>query len=200
MYSLPTTIKIGDRELKIRNNGDFRMVLDCFSALQDTELTEDERLISSLIIFYDDIEEYNDITRLFSTEEELKEAISQMSLFFECGQKSIGANVHHKVIDWEKDSQMIFSAINNVARTEVRVLDYVHWWTFMGYFMSIGDSTLSTVVSIRHKIAKGKKLEKYEKEFKKDNPEYFTIDYRTTDAIDEEARIRALWEGGNLYG
>ena len=40
MYSLPTTVKVKDREFHIRDKGDYRMVLDCFSALQDEELSE----------------------------------------------------------------------------------------------------------------------------------------------------------------
>ena len=49
----------------------------------------------------------------------------------------------------------------------------MHWWTFISYYMGIGEGGLATVVSIRDKIIKGKKLEKYEKEFKQHNPQYF---------------------------
>ena len=66
----------------------------------------------------------------------------------------------------------------------------------MGYYISIGESVLSTVVGIRHKIATGKKLEKYEKDFKKDNPNYFNFDYRTSEQREEDAKFRAMWEGG----
>ena len=120
MYSLPTKIKIRDNEFKIRENGDYRMVLDCFEALQDTELSSDERVISSLLIFYDDIHCFDDLGRLFNTEELMKSAIEEMFNFFNCGQKSIGSKQNFKLIDWEKDSQIICSAINNVAKTEIR--------------------------------------------------------------------------------
>lgn len=197
MYTLPTTVKIRDNDFKIRNKGDFRMVLDCFNALQDANLTQQERVISSLIIFYDDVHSYEDLCVLFKDDEDLKLAIEKMYDFFNCNQKEVGAKQNYKLIDWDNDSQIICSAINNVANIEIRSLEYLHWWTFMGYYISIGESVLSTVVSIRHKIATGKKLEKYEKDFRKDNPNYFNFDYRTSEQREEDAKFRAMWEGGS---
>ena len=197
MYTLPTTVKIRDNDFKIRNKGDFRMVLDCFNALQDNNLSQQERVISSLIIFYDDVHSYEDLCVLFKDDEDLKLAIEKMYDFFNCNQKEVGAKQNYKLIDWDNDSQIICSAINNVANIEIRSLEYLHWWTFMGYYISIGESVLSTVVSIRHKIATGKKLEKYEKDFKKDNPNYFNFDYRTSEQREEDAKLRAMWEGGS---
>lgn len=197
MYTLPTTVKIRDNDFKIRNKGDFRMVLDCFNALQDANLTQQERVISSLIIFYDDVHSYEDLCVLFKDDEDLKLAIEKMYDFFNCNQKEVGAKQNYKLIDWDNDSQIICSAINNVANIEIRSLEYLHWWTFMGYYISIGESVLSTVVGIRHKIATGKKLEKYEKDFKKDNPNYFNFDYRTSEQREEDAKFRAMWEGGS---
>ena len=74
-----------------------------------------------------------------------------------------------KQIDWDQDWNMIVSEVNKVANTEVRATDYLHWWTFIGYFNAIGEGQLSFVVSIRDKLRKGKKLEKYEKEFYRQN-------------------------------
>lgn len=196
MYSLPTKIKIGDNDFKIRENGDFRMILDCFSALQDSELTKDERVISSLIIFYEDLNCYEDIVEAFYTEELLTEAIEKMFRFFECNQNNVGMRQNYKLIDWDADSQLICSAINNVAKYEIRSVEYCHWWTFMGYYISIGESVLSTVVSIRHKSATHKKLEKYEKEFRNENPQYFSFDYRTAEQKEADEQIRAMFNGG----
>ena len=72
-----------------------------------------------------------------------------------------------------------------MAQTEIRSEPYLHWFTFMGYYISIGESVLATVVSIRDKKHKGKKLEKHEKEFVKNNPQYFIE--RQTDKEKQEA-------------
>ena len=193
MYRLPTTITIRDNEFKIRDNGDFRVILDCFEAVQDEELTDEERVISSLIIFYGDIQCLDDVPILFYDQDMLSEAVEKMFDFFNCGQKAIGSKQNYKLIDWRTDEQIVCAGINNVANTEIRALPYLHWYTFMGYYTSIGESVLSTVVSIRHKIATGKKLEKYEKDFKRENPEYFSFDYRTADQKSEDLKIREMF-------
>lgn len=171
MFELPTAITINDRVFNIRERGDFRMVLDCFSALQDEELSKEERVVTSLIIFYEDLDSVEDCTEVFL--DYLQDLVKEMYNFFNCNQPTIGAVQKHELIDWESDSQLIASAINNVANTEIRIASYVHWWTFMGYYMAVGECALSNIVSIRDKLVKGKKLEKYEKEFRQQNPQYF---------------------------
>ncbi len=44
-----------------------------------------------------------------------------------------------KVMDWEQDEPILFPAINQVAGCEVRSVPYIHWWTFVGYFMEIRE-------------------------------------------------------------
>ena len=63
----------------------------------------------------------------------------------------------------------------------------------MGYFNAVGESSLATVVGIRNKIAKGKKLEKYELAFKTDNPQYFNWDMRTLKQKEEDELLNQLW-------
>ena len=87
---------------------------------------------------------------------------------------------------------MICAAVNTVAHMEIRSIPYLHWWTFVGYYMSVGQSVLSTVVSIRDKIKHGKKLEKWEQEFRRDNPTYFNRKQSEEDKAVEEY-IKNLW-------
>ena len=194
MYEIPTSITIEDTVFHIRNNGDYRMVLDCFNALQDAELTKQERLFVSLIIFYEDINSIEDLEKFPNIED----AVSEMYNFFNCGQvQGIGKNVNYKLIDWEQDSQLICSAINKVANKEVRAEPYIHWWTFMGYYSAIGESLFSTIVNIRDKTMKGKKLEKYEREFKRDNPEYFVWNARSIEDKEADALLKEIWNSGD---
>ena len=192
MFSLPTAITIHDKSYKIRNNGDYRMVIDCFKALNDEELDDTLRVLSARVIFYKDCKSLKSPVDLFG--EYITDAISEMYNFFNCGQKSVGSVQPHKLMDWEEDSQLICAAVNNVAGKEVRSLEYLHWWTFMGYYLSLGESAFTTVVSIRDKIIKHKTLDKWEKEFKQNNPEYFIIDIRTNEEKDFENELRKLWD------
>ena len=193
MYTIPTSIDIDGKQFKIRNNGDYRMVLDCFSALNDAELNTEERLFCSLIIFYEDLNDLPDIQLL----PDLEVAIVEMFKFFNCGSSTENTKkVSHKLIDWDADSQLICSAINRVAGTEVRAEKYMHWWTFMGYYSAIGECLLSTVVSIRDKLIRGKKLEKTEREFRQQNPQYFVWDSSTSEDKEADALFNELWNQG----
>lgn len=194
MYEIPTTIEIDDQVFPIRCKGDYRMILDCFSCLNDFELTEQERNIGALIIFYEDFNEVSDFQGM--DRELFERLIKEMFNFMECGENPLHS-MPYKTIDWEKDGQLICSAVNKVANTEVRSVEYMHWWTFIGYFSEVGESVLSMVVTIRTKIKQSKKLEKYEKEFKARNPHYFIWDSRTAEEKQDEEDILSLWNQGN---
>lgn len=195
MFDLPTSVFIKGIEHPIRNRGDFRMVLDCFEALNDSELDADYRALTGLIIFYDGMRDENDVVATFGNN--LEQAIIKMYDFFNCGQpKAPGAVMKHKLVDWKQDAQLIAGAVNGVAGKEIRAEAYLHWWTFMGYYLNIGESAFSTIVGIRHKIKSGKKLEKHEKEFKRDNPQYFVWDSQTTEDSQMDDYLRNLWNNG----
>lgn len=196
MYAIPTSVDIDGREFKIRNNGDYRMVLDCFSALNDLELNTEERLFASLIIFYEDLNDLEDIQQFDG--DSLSTAVNKMFEFFNCGSDGQNAKkTPYKLVDWETDSQMICSAVNKVAGTEIRSVPYMHWWTFMGYYSAIGECPLATVIHIRDKIMKGTKLEKQEREFRRDNPQYFIWNSMTLEQQEAEDMIKQLWNSGD---
>lgn len=194
MYELPTSIVIGDKKFQIRENGDFRMVLDCFNALNDLELNKEERIISSLILFYQDL---NDVEDVYACDC-IATLAQEMMKFFNCGSNDMNEKKSsYRLIDWDKDSNLICSAVNKVAGKEVRAEEYIHWWTFMGYYMAIGQSPLSTIVGIRGKIARQEKLEKYEKRFRYDNPQYFNMDYKSLEERELDAEMWKMLEGWN---
>ena len=194
MYDLPTSIFVEDKEYKICKAGDFRVILDCFSALNDIEMGEDFRILASLIIFYEDFDEET----IFSLDEDtLLQLTKQMMSFFNCGKEDDSKTSKYKLIDWNKDSQIIMSAVNKVAGKEVRAEKYVHWWTFIGYYMAIGESVLSTVVSIRNKILRSEKLEKWEQKYRMENPDFFNWDSKSMEDKELDALMYELWDDGD---
>ena len=195
MFDLPTTVTIKDREFGIRDDGDYRMILDVFSALQDIDIPKKERMITAIVIFYDGFS-LDNVFEKAETSEIMEELATKMFDFISCGQTNMGNKANHKLIDWEQDEQLIASAINNVANMEIRTVDYMHWWTFMGHYISVGESVLSTVVQIRSKLVEGKKLEKHEQEFRKKNPEYFIWNRQTVEDREADALIKEIWNRG----
>lgn len=202
MYELPTEILINGNPYPIRNGGDYRLILDVISHLtkaikkndfKDTQDIDLEHLYSALIIFFDGLDTIADINANFT---DLNVVLTEIYNFINCGQNTENqANKGLKLIDWQDDEQLIISAINNVAKTEVRAMPYLHWWSFIAYYMAIGECSLAHIVSIRKKIATGKKLEKYEKEFKRENPEYFASKSDATTLKQMEDFIKDIWEG-----
>lgn len=178
-YELPTSVCVGGTEYPIRT--DFRAVLDVLCAMNDPELDGRAKSIVLIQIMFPD---WQDIPP-----EHLEECCKQACDFIDCGQKDDG-RPHPKMIDWEQDASIIVPAVNSVAHTEIRAVQYMHWWTFWAYFMEVGESLLSSVLNIRDKKAKHKKLEKYEQEFYKENRAL--IDFKRKESEEERAARESL--------
>ncbi len=192
---LPQTVKVCNKEYKIRS--DYRNILTIFSAYNDNELTENDKIFVCLQRFY------VDMASIPKTEEAYKEALQAAHDFMEY--KLSDDKPSPKVVNWEKDEQMIFPAINKIAGMEVRTVPYMHWWTFLGYFMAVDrDDLWGTVLTIRQKKATGKKLEKYEKEFLTANPDLCAVEYRekrnTPEDALKEMYEKLIKEGGTENG
>ena len=180
-WGLPSSVEVGGMEYKIAT--DYRDILEIISWLTNEESTAFERLYISLGLFYDDFKSM--------PSSDYKEAYEQMCCFISCGEEDTG-RPSVKLIDWEQDERMIASEINKAAGCEVRSIPYLHWWTFIGYFNSIGEGQLSTVVSIRNKLKRGKKLEKWERDYYHENRR--TIDLRHKYTAEEKAEMERLKE------
>jgi hypothetical protein len=176
---LPTMLNINGIERAIRS--DFRIALNILQAFNDPELKETEKGLVMLECLYEDS---------FSNEE-IQEAIEKAVWFLDGGTtEETKHKQSKKVMDWEQDEQLIFSAVNKIAGYETREKDYIHWWTFLGFFNEIGEGLFSTVINIRQKKNKGKKLEKYEQDFYRENKEM--IDIKTKYTAEEQAEIDKL--------
>ena len=153
IFDLPTTLSFGGREWAI--NSDFRDVLRTLAAFEDPDLTDGEKAFVCLHNLYPDLADI--------PEGELQAAFDAAVGFIDHGQGTDGPAP--RTMDWTQDAPLIFPAVNKAAGFEVRAADYVHWWTFLGYFMEIRGSAYATVLGLRGKRARGKKLEKNEQEF-----------------------------------
>ena len=108
---------------------------------------------------------------------------SKKCAWFLDGGKSYDKKVPEpKTMDWIQDEQLIFSAVNHVAGKELRTEQYIHWWTFLGYFNEIQDGLFSYVLSIRQKRSKGKKLDKAEQEYYSAHKDLIDIEVPESDA------------------
>lgn len=166
--ALPETLTVGGEDYSIRT--DYRNVLQIFEAFQDPELTQEEKWIVAIYLLFEDFSCDDDVMEAAQDGFDLGEAMKKISWFISAGQPEKQV-LEQPTYNWTQDEQMIFSAVNKVAGRETRELEYLHWWTFLGYFNEVGEGTFSFIAGIRHKLNKGKKLEKHEKEFLSHNKE-----------------------------
>jgi len=181
MYELPTALEVNGVDYSIRS--DYRVVLDICTALSDSTMTQREKAIAVLLLY----EDYDVIPF-----EDIEEAIKQALWFIGCGDEGSNKPVP-KLMDWEQDFKWIVAPINRVVGTEVRSVEYMHWWTFIGYYYEIGDCMFAQIVSIRSKLAQHKKLDKQERDFYRKNRDL--IDLKTTYSDAEKAIIAGLNKG-----
>lgn len=182
MWSMPISVEIDGTEYKITNECDYRMVLDVICALNDNELSEEQKVKCALYIFYEDISNCSN----------MQKAIDEMLKIISYGDEKLENEKKPRLMDWEHDFKIIVPPVNRVLGYDVRTIDkYTHWYTFLGAYMEIGECTFSNVVSIRSKRAKGKKLEKNEQEFYRENKSMVDLPYRLT--VDEQEWLDGDW-------
>lgn len=188
---LPEKITIGAEEYEIRS--DYRNVLSAFEVFQDPDMEEWEKWIASIKLLIKPFVYADDVFEAIEDGFDTEEAAKQIIWFISAG-KETGDNKELPVYDWAQDEQMIFSAVNKVAGRETRSEDYIHWWTFLGWFNGIGEGDFSFVVGIRNKLNKKKKLEKYEQEYLNNHKEVVELKKRLTkEELEAKDHYKEVW-------
>ena len=181
-WYLPETANIRGRNYRF--HADYRDILDIISRLNNTDEEEQIRFYVALALFYEDFSNM--------PEEHYREALLWMFDFINCGETD-DEQPRVKMIDWEQDQAMIISDVNKVAGCEIRALPFCHWWTFISWFNGIGEGMLSTVITIREKRRKGKKLSGWERDFYRANRS--KIDFKTTYTAAEDELLKTMLGG-----
>ena len=185
-YGLPKSLLVNGKEQPIR--WEYTAVLDAISALNNPELQDSEKVYAFLYILY---ENFDDLTS-----EDYVPAF-EAGLNFVNNDAQPDKKQQLKMVDFEQDYRIMIPAINRVAGKEIRAEEDIHWWTFLGWFMEIGECTYATVLTIRSKKARGKRLEPYEKEFYEENKDLVQIKPRLSEEErrkleEDEALLREL--------
>lgn len=182
IFDLPTKLDINGKTFDVRF--DYRVILETFSALNDPELTDADKAMAVLMMFYP---RFDDLLY-----EDYQEAINQYFWFVNCGEKEENKKTP-KLIDWEQDFKYIVAPINRVYGTDIRSIKYddesntggLHWWTFMSCYYEIGDCLFAQIVRIRNAKAKGKALDKTDKEWYRQNRNLVDFKSKYSSAEDE---------------
>ena len=154
LWSLPVQAVIGGRQYRLHT--DYRDILEIFSYLEDPDLPEPVRWRIALGLFYEEPVE----------QAHWQEALDYLVSFLCCGREE---KPGPRLMDWDQDAPAILAGVNRVAGQEIRSLPYVHWWSFLSWFHAMEPGQLSTLVSIRDRLRRGKPLEPWQQEFYRAN-------------------------------
>lgn len=196
LWELPTTVWGNGHEYRIRT--DYRVVLDLLTALSDKEMhgdtDEETKIIHAELIRQIMFEDCDNILS-----DDLEEALQAVSDFIDMGLEKGDDKKHPRLMDWEQDATLIIPAVNRVVGREIRADKYMHWWTFLAAYLEIGECTFSSILNIRQKRAKGKKLEKWEQEYIRENKNLVLLRDKLTEEekAEREEEAKAL---SDLFG
>lgn len=188
IFDLPTEAEFGGRAWAM--NTDYRDVLRVLTAFEDVDLTDEEKAYICIHNLY--VDAVNIPGGL------LQAAFDAAVDFIDGGRQRRDDGPNPRTMDWVQDAPLLFPAVNRAAGFEVRSVDYMHWWTFLGYFMEIRDTTYATVLGLRQKKfgKHRKKLEKQEQEFWNNNRDICELHTRyTEEELAEKERLKQLLGG-----
>ena len=168
----PKTLSVGGKERAIRF--DMWAALDIIRAMNDPNLSPQEKNLVMLMILYPDYETLSDFS----------EALERAVWFLDCGRD--GERDHRPALmDWEKDFDVIVPAVNDIVGYDVCEREDMHWWTFVRAYMQIFSregNLFAGIISIREKLKRGRTLEKNERAFYHENRAMIDMPVRMSDA------------------
>ena len=174
LFNLPVSVQISGAEVSIRT--DFRVILEIFVMLADPELSDPDKTEALLRMFYED---------------RPADTAAAIAAFRDFVDPSPSAGGGPSLVNWSRDFPLLIGPVNHVLGTECRSMPYLHWYTFLAAYMEISpDSVFAQTLRIREKLARGKKLEKWEKEFYHRNPDLVRPPAALTSAEEE---ILSAW-------
>ena len=191
-WGLPMQAELGGVRYAIRS--DYRDVLELLRWLNgqaDPALDQSERWYVAMRLFYPEFAAlpqplWPDATQ-FLTE---FLAIKQCAKFINCGEEQREEKRGPQLMDWQQDAPLIAAGISKAAGQDVRTLPYLHWWSFLAWFDAIGEGSFATVVAIRDKLRRGKRLENWELDYYRTHRA--VVELRGVESAEEQAEKRRL--------
>lgn len=156
-WTLPTQAALGGGAYAIRT--DYRDILELLRWLggqADPALDQAERWYVAMGLFYPKFDAM--------TQDVWPEATRFLAEFLAAGRRE-EPRPGPALMDWQQDAPLIAAGIGRAAGQDVRTLPYLHWWSFLALFDAIGEGSFATVVAIRDKLRRGRRLENWELDF-----------------------------------
>ena len=128
---LPKKVDIDGKYYEI--NWDFRTSILFEMMMDDVELSDEEKLIMGIELYYPVIPE------------NLEEAIEKIIWFYSCGKETnnesgtVSNSKNDKIYSLEYDDEYIYSAFLSQYGIDLQDIEDLHWWKFKAMFKSLNE-------------------------------------------------------------
>ena len=151
----PTKIKVGDEICDIRY--DYRTIIKTICALEDSSLTNSEKVYILLSNIYKKIPED-------------KEKAARLACKFIDGGKEYDDkknNSNNRIYSFLKDGNYIFTGINSTHHIDLSTEKNLHWWKFLALFLDMDtECFFSELIYFRKRKSEGKLTKEDKKKYK----------------------------------
>ena len=173
---LPTSFFIDGKKYEF--NYDFRTSILFCLLMQDTELTEEQKILQGLQLYYpvipSNIEEaYKKILYFYSRGKEIEDNKKVKQ-----GKRIFKRN-NNRAYDFEIDANLIFSAFMTQYNINLN-RDKLHWWEFMSLFNSLKDDTEIVKIMNYRTIDVNTIEDKKERKMYKQLQDYYSLENTIT--------------------
>lgn len=178
---VPESVEIDGIEYEIRT--DFRISILFEMMMQDEELSNEEKILKALELYYPIIPD------------NVEEAIDKIKWFYRCGKDIVKSNNEShgesvKIYDYEYDDDYIYSAFLSQYNVDLQDIKHLHWWKFKAMFKSLNED--NKIV----KIMQYRSIDLSEIKDKEQNAYYRKMKklYKIPRSTGEVEKIRAIEE------
>lgn len=188
---LPKTVEIDNKEYDI--NWDFRTSILFEIMMQDEELTEEEKIVQALRLYYPVIPT------------NIEKAIEKFLWFYKCGKKdrkvkgnkSIDNGVK-QIYSFDYDDEYIYSAFIDQYKIDLQDIEGFHWWKFKAMFKGLkSDNEIVKIMGYRS-MTIDKKMTQEEKDFYSKMKRLYEIPISESEQEKLDAITKALMSDGDL--
>lgn len=158
---LPMTVRIDGAEIPIRT--DFRISIEFELLMQDDMLSDEEKLIKALSLYYK------------SVPDNIGEALEQCLWFYSCGNTEKKKKSVKTLYRYDVDADYIYAAFLSQYKIDILELPYMHWWKFRSLFQGLSEENEFTKIVGYRAVEISSKMSSEQKRFYKKMKEQYKI-------------------------
>jgi len=193
---LPKSVEVGGAEYEI--NFDFRTSILFEMMIQDDELSDEEKILKTLELYYPVIPK--------NIDRNTNEAIDKALWFYRGGRdiknqsSQTGGGKSEKIYSFEYDDEYIYSAFLDQYKVDLQDVEDLHWWKFKAMFKALKEDNEIVKIMGYRAMTIDNKMSKEQKEYYRKMKKVYEIPKSKNEKEKVNALEEALMGDGDLSG